>query len=105
MKLDHLQLVVQPLLPDAQQQQQQQQDNLFVRSESGRQSSAAAAARSVSVSLAAGSKPVRVVLPYTPIKAGLSAITGIQVGVRPGVLPSRLDMKLFLGAGSGWQGA
>jgi hypothetical protein len=46
----------------AQQQQQQQQ-------------------RSVSVKLAAGSKPVRVLLSYVPHKAGPVAITGVQVWV------------------------
>jgi hypothetical protein len=36
--------------------------------------------RSVSVMLAAGSKPVKVVLSYVPSRPGLMAITGVQVG-------------------------
>jgi hypothetical protein len=75
LRLDGLQLQVQPHQPSilavgagadsqaaaAQQQQQQQQ-------------------RSVSVMLAAGSKPVKVVLSYVPSRPGLVAITGVQVG-------------------------
>jgi len=70
LKLDQLQLIVQPLPVQDKQQQQQQQP----AAAEGQQQQ-----RSVSVSLAAGSKPVRVLLGYTPKQAGYMAVTGVKV--------------------------
>jgi hypothetical protein len=102
LKLEQLQLVVQPL---PQQQQQQQQGGEIATTGSTTSSSNAAGKskqsqsleakaggssssvpsqqqqqqRSVSVSLAAGSKPVRVLLSYSVGRPGMVAVTGIQV--------------------------
>jgi hypothetical protein len=102
LKLEQLQLVVQPL---PQQQQQQQGGEIATTGSTTSSSNAAGKSkqsqsleakaggssssvpsqqqrqqqRSVSVSLAAGSKPVRVLLSYSVGRPGMVAVTGIQV--------------------------
>jgi hypothetical protein len=76
LKLDQLQLIVQPMPVQDKQQQQQQQQQQPAAAEGQQQQQQQ---RSVSVSLAAGSKPVRVLLGYTPKQAGYMAVTGVKV--------------------------
>jgi cobalamin biosynthesis Mg chelatase CobN len=104
LRLQQLQLVVQPL-PQQQQQQQgsdstttgssssssnaagksKQQQSLEATAGGSSSSSSVPAQqqqqqqRSVSVSLAAGSKPVRVLLSYSVGRPGMVAVTGIRV--------------------------
>lgn len=91
LKLDGLQLQVQPQQPTARTQQQPGSTGAAATGSvsADRSSSSAVTAqqqqqqqRSVSVMLAAGSKPVRVLLTHVPSKAGYAAITGVQVGVQ-----------------------
>lgn len=108
LKLDGLQLQVQvqPQQPTATQQQPGSTGAAAAGSAGADGSSSSAvtaqqqqhqaqAQRSVSVMLAAGSKPVRVLLTHVPSKAGYVAITGVQVGVQ-GLVRSGFMWDLLL---------
>jgi len=99
LKLDGLQLQVQPHAPaQAQAATSHAAADSSGGSSGGSSGLAALQQRSVSVMLSAGSKPLRVVLGYTPSKAGPVAITGVQVrrakmGSKPSASPLNLGYK------------